>query len=115
MWRRLEIWLVLLLGLAVGIAVWAGKRSGGGTPDFDVRASAFLSGPRGSSASYEVLARLGLPVERRRTPLFDLARDARHRPAVLVVLDPPLDLAAAELAQVEHHEHGRAEIGRAHV
>jgi hypothetical protein len=100
MWRRLEIWLVLLLGLAVGIAAWAGKRSGGGTPDFDFRASAFLSGPRGSSASYEVLARLRMPVERRRTPLFDLARDERHRPAVLVVLDPPVDLAAAELAQV---------------
>jgi len=100
MLRRLEIWLVLLLALAVGVAVWAGNRSGGGTPDFDFRASAFLSGPRGSSATYEVLARLRIPVERRRTPLFDLERDARHRPAVLVVLDPPLELAAAELAQV---------------
>src|SRR2546422_8014015 len=84
----------------MGVAVWAGNRSGGGTPDFDFRASAFLSGPRGSSATYEVLARLRIPVERRRTPLFDLERDARHSPAVLVVLDPPLDLAAAELAQV---------------
>src|SRR2546422_124975 len=100
MLRRLEIWLVLLLALAMGVAVWAGNRSGGGTPDFDFRASAFLSGPRGSSATYEVLARLRIPVERRRTPLFDLERDARHRPAVLVVFDPPLDLAAAELAQV---------------
>src|SRR2546425_10329704 len=70
------------------------------SPDFDFRASAFLSGPRGSSATYEVLARLRIPVERRRTPLFDLERDARHRPAVLVVLDPPLELAPAELAQV---------------
>src|SRR2546425_2914179 len=50
------------------------------SPDFDFRASAFLSGPRGSSATYEVLARLRIPVERRRTPLFDLERDARHRP-----------------------------------
>jgi uncharacterized protein DUF4350 len=106
MLRRLEIWLVLLLALAVGVAVWAGRRSGGGTPDFDFRASAFLSGPRGSSAVYEVLARLRVPVERRRTPLFALERDARHRPAVLVVLDPPLDLAAAELAQVARFVRG---------
>jgi len=98
--RRLEVGLVLLLALAVTIAVWAGKRSGGGTQDFDFRASAFLSGPRGSRALYDVLVRLRIPVERRRTPLFDLARDPRHRPAVLAVLDPPLDLEAAELAQV---------------
>src|SRR3989475_10686909 len=100
MLRRLEIWLVLLLALAVGVAVWAGNRSGGGAPDFDFRASAVLSGPRGSSATYEVLARLRIPVERRRTPLFDLERDARPRPAVLVVLDPPPERAPAELAQV---------------
>ncbi len=98
--RRLEVGLVLLLALAVAFAVWAGKRSGGGTPDFDFRASAFLSGPRGSRALYDVLVRLRIPVERRRTPLFDLAQDPRHRPAVLAVLDPPLDLEAAELAQV---------------
>src|SRR6266571_3205464 len=75
--RRLEVGLVLLLALAVAFAVWAGKRSGGGTPDFDFRASAFLSGPRGSRALYDVLVRLRIPVERRRTPLFDLAQDAR--------------------------------------
>src|SRR6266571_5367266 len=98
--RRLEVGLVLLLALAVAFAVWAGKRSGGGTPDFDFRASAFLSGPRGSRALYDVLVRLRIPVERRRTPLFDLAQDPRHRPAVLAVLDPPLDLEAAERAQV---------------
>jgi len=102
--RRLEIGLVLALALAVAVAVWAGKRSAGGgggaTPDFDVRASSFLSGPRGSRALYEVFARLRIPVERRRRPLFDLEKDRRHRPAVLAVLDPPLGLEAAELAQV---------------
>ena len=101
MWRRLEVWLVLLLALAVGVAIWAGRRGGGrGVPTFDFRASAFLSGPQGSRAVYDVLARLRIPVERRRRPLFDLTRDARRRPAVLAVLDPPLDLEGAELAQV---------------
>jgi hypothetical protein len=100
--RRLEVWLVLLLALAVGIAIWAGTRSGGGraAPTFDFRASAFLRGPQGSRAVYDVLARLRIPVERRRRPLFDLERDLRRRPDRLVVLDPPLDLEGAELAAV---------------
>jgi uncharacterized protein DUF4350 len=98
--RRLEIWLVLLLTLAVGVALWAGRRGAAAAPDLDFRASAFLSGPRGSRGLYEVLLRLGVPVERRRRALFDLARDTRHRPAVLAVLDPPLELEDAELAQV---------------
>ncbi|HEX4600768.1 MAG TPA: DUF4350 domain-containing protein [Gemmatimonadales bacterium] len=98
--RRLELALALLLAVAVGVAAWAARRSGAATPDFDSRASTFLTGPRGSRALYDVLARLRIPVERRRTSLFDLERDVRHRPAVLAVLDPPLDLEAAELAQV---------------
>jgi hypothetical protein len=104
--RRLEFGLVLLLALAVGVAAWAARRSGGATPDFDNRASAFLTGPRGSRALYDVLARLRVPEERRRTSLFDLARDIRHRPAVLAVLDPPLDLEAAELTQVARFVRG---------
>jgi uncharacterized protein DUF4350 len=100
--RRLEVALVLLLGLSLGVAIWAG-RSGAGTGregDFDFRASTLLSGPGGSRALYDVLARLRIPTERRRTPLFDFASDSSHRPAVLVVLDPPFDLSGAELAQV---------------
>ena len=67
-----------------------------------MRASTLLSGPLGSRALYDVLVRLGIPVERRRTPLFDLGKsDARRAAtAVLVVLDPPQELLAAELAQV---------------
>ena len=102
--RRLEVALALLLGLALGAAIWAGRRGAGtgGGSDFDFRASTLLSGPGGSRALYDVLARLGVPVERRRTPLFDLASDSSRprRPAVLVVLDPPLELTGAELAQV---------------
>ncbi len=98
--RRLELGLALLLALAVGIATWAGGRGAGRTPDFDPRTSSFLGGPQGSRAVYDVLARLRIPVERRRTPLFDLDKDPRHRPAVLAALDPPLELETAELAQV---------------
>ncbi len=97
--RRLELGLVLLLALAITVAVVAGRRSAGSGPELDLRASTLLSGPLGSRALYDVL---GIPVERRRTPLFDLGKsDARRAPtAVLVVLDPPQELLAAELAQV---------------
>lgn len=98
--RRLELVLVLLLSVALALAIWAGRRGAGTEPDFDFRASTLVSGPEGSRALYDVLARLGVPVERWRTPLFDLASDSSHRPAVLAVLDPPLALTGAELAQV---------------
>jgi hypothetical protein len=62
--------------------------------------STFLSGPQGSKALYDVLVRLGRPVERRRTALFTLAEDTVRRPALLVVLNPPIHLQAAELEQV---------------
>src|SRR3989454_8706880 len=96
--RRAELALVALFSLAVAVAIFAGLRNavggaGGGTP------SAYLAGPDGAKGVYEVLQRLGCPLERRRTPLYDLAR-ARRPPALLVVLDPPDDLTAAELEQV---------------
>jgi len=96
--RRPEVALVALFSLAVAVAIIAGLRgplggADGGTP------SAFLAGPDGAQAVYEVLQRLRRPVERRRTPLYDLTR-GRRPPALLVVLDPPDDLAAAELDQV---------------
>lgn len=98
--RRLEIALVLVLVLALALAIWAGQRSAGVQPSFDFRASTLLSGPAGSRALYEVLIRLRIPTERRRRPLLDLLTDSGRRPAVLAVLDPPLDLEGAELAQV---------------
>jgi hypothetical protein len=98
--RRLEVALVLLLSVALALAIWAGRRGAGSEPDFDFRASTLVSGPDGSRAVYDVLARLGVPVERWRTPLFGLASDSSHPPAVLAVLDPPLALTGAELAQV---------------
>src|SRR2546426_11905361 len=96
--RRAELALVALFSLAVAVAIFAGLRNavggaGGGTP------SAYLAGPDGAKGVYEVLQRLGCPVERRRTPLYDLTR-VRRSPVLLVVLDPPDDLTAAELEQV---------------
>lgn len=96
---RLEIALVLLLGAAIAVALWAANRSPK-PPELDPRASTFLSGPQGSKALHEVLVRLGRPSERRRTALFTLAEDRARRPAILVVLDPPMSLQDAELEQV---------------
>lgn len=100
---RAELGLALLLALAVAVAVVAGRGSAGARERaraHDFRTSTFVSGPDGSKALYEALARLGRPVERRRRPLFDLARDSLRRPALLAVLDPPIRLQPAELDQV---------------
>src|SRR5439155_744560 len=64
------------------------------------------AGPGGSRATYDVLAGLGVPVERRRRPLFGLAREGARRPGLLVVLDPPLDLQAVEIAEVVRYVRG---------
>jgi hypothetical protein len=53
-----------------------------------------------------VLIRLGRPSERRRTALFNLAQDATHRPAILVVVNPPIPLQEAELQQVAEFVRG---------
>ncbi len=96
---RLELLVGALLALTVGIVLVFG-----GEPEressLDTRPSTLRSGPDGSKAVYDVLVRLGVSTERRRRPLFDLNRDPRHPPAVLAVLDPFLQLEAAELQQV---------------
>jgi len=96
--RRPELALVALFLVAVAVAIVAGLRNTLGGAEGGP-ASAFLTGPDGAKAVYDVLQRLGRPVGRRRTPLYDLTR-ARRPPALLVVLDPPDDLTAAELEQV---------------
>ena len=106
--RRPELALVALFALAVAAATVAGLRNAlsgaeGGTP------SAFLPGPDGAKAVYEVLQHLGRPVERRRTPLYDLTR-VRRPPALLVVIDPPDDLTAAELEQVVRYVRAGGEV-----
>src|SRR5713226_5220972 len=93
MFSRIELWLALLLAVAVSVAVFAGVRSPKPTPENELP-STFLAGPGGSKALYDVLVRLGQPVERRRAALFNLTRDARprHRPALLVLIGPSLQL-----------------------
>jgi hypothetical protein len=99
---RLEILLALLLAAAVGTAVLAAHRTPK-APPVDYRASTFLAGPRGSRALYDVLVQLGRPVQRRRTPLFGLDADTTRQPALLVVLNPLMDLQTGEIEQVVHY------------
>ena len=110
---RGEIGLVLLLVAALSFGVAAGRRRAA-PAQVDDRTSTLLAGPGGSKALYEVQARLGQPVERRRTPLFTLARDAARRPALLVVAAPPLPLSPGELDEVVRFvESGGAVFGAA--
>ncbi len=99
--RRVELLIALLLALTTAIGLLLGGPPERESP-LDTRASTFRSAPDGSKALYDVLVRLGIPVERRRTPLFDLGKSGARQaaPAVLVVLDPSQDLLAAELAKV---------------
>ena len=96
---RGELGLAALLAAGVTVAIVAGRRSGSPAREFEP-ASTFRAGPDGARGVYEVLARLGRPVARRRTPLFDLAKNVRLRPGLLVESDPPQELETAELAQV---------------
>ena len=96
---RLEMWLAALLAVAIGIAVWAAHRTPK-PPEEDDRASTLLSGPQGGRAVYDVLVRLGRPVQRRRAPLYGFTGDSTRRAALLLVLNPPMPLQPAELEQV---------------
>ena len=99
MWRRAEIWLGLIAVAAVTAGVLAGRRGPRFTPPNE-EPSTYLSGPGGSKGVYDVLARLGHPVERRRTALFGLAREGRPRPAELVVVAPQEPVYSAEMTAV---------------
>ena len=100
--HRAEIGLVLLVALALTIALLAGRRHPRAAQPYEP-ASTYRTGPTGGRAPYDVLARLGVPVERRRTALFDLARQVRRRPAVLAVVAPEQGLASAELEAVARY------------
>ena len=99
---RTEIGLALLLALGITIAVVAGERTGAPAAVFEP-ASSYASGPAGSRAPFEVLQHMGVKVERRRSPLFDLNEGGEHHPRVLVILDlepGELSLRSAEISQV---------------
>jgi hypothetical protein len=96
---RLEIRLAFLLAIAIGVAVWAAHRTPQ-PPAEDDRASTYLAGPQGSRAVYDVLVKLGRPVQRGRSPLYTFSADTSRRAALLVVLDPDMDLQDEEMGQV---------------
>jgi hypothetical protein len=97
---RAEIGLAALLTLALAIAAVAGRRQRVAPPSYDPRTSTYLDGPLGTKAVYDVLLALGRPVARRRAALFDLSAGSRRAPALVAVLDPPIDLQPAELDAV---------------
>ena len=105
MLSRLEVRVALLLALAIAIAVWAAHRTPK-PPKRDFRSSTLLAGPHGSRAIYDVLVRLGRPVQRRLTPLYNLNADSTRLPAILVELNPLQDLQPAEIEQVVRYVRG---------
>jgi len=100
--HRVEIGFALLLALALTVAFLAGRRQRGTVAVWEP-VSTYRTGPTGGRGAYDVLARLGVPVERRRTPLFDLARQPRRRPALLAVVSPEQWLAPAEREAVARY------------
>jgi len=100
--HRTEIGLVLLLAVAVTVALIAGSGRPHPTSTWEP-VSTYRTGPMGGRGPYDVLIRLGVPVERRRTALFDLARQVRRRPGVLAVVSPEEWLAPAELEAVARY------------
>jgi hypothetical protein len=99
---RAEIALAVLVAVGITVAVVAGERTGAPASAFEP-ASSFASGPAGSRAPFEVLQRVGVKVERRRSPLFDLNQSGVHHPRVLVILDlqpGEMALRSAEVSQV---------------
>ncbi|HKR55055.1 MAG TPA: DUF4350 domain-containing protein [Gemmatimonadales bacterium] len=99
---RAEIGLALLLALGITVAMVVGKKSGAPAAVYEP-ASTFASGPSGSRGPYEVLQELGVKVERRRIPLFDLNSETDHHPRILIILDleqPGLPLESSEIKQV---------------
>ena len=100
--NRTEIGLAVLLAVALIVAVLAGHRQRRAVSRWE-RVSTYTTGPTGGRGPYDVLARLGVPVERRRTPLFDIGRQARGRPAVLAARhDVPASVVAGELPVAVH-------------
>lgn len=94
------------LGIGVAVVVFG---SGPSKAANDPRTSSLVSGPSGSQALYEVLAELRVPVQRRRTTLFDIDRRP-ERIGRLAVLAPVVDLLPAELNSVVRFLRGGGDV-----
>lgn len=101
--HRTEILLAFLFAAAVTVALIAGARQQTRPTSTWEPVSTYRSGPMGGRAPYDVLARLGVPVERRRTALFDLSRQVGRRPALLAIVSPEQWLAPAEQEAVARY------------
>ena len=103
---RTDVLLGLTLGGALALGVAATLIVGGPqASNQDPRTSTLVPGPDGSQAVHETLAELGIPVQRRRTALFDLSERAGNVGA-LAVLAPPQNLLTDELAEVVRYVRG---------
>ena len=106
MLRRSEQALVIGAIGAVVLAAVAGVLTAPTRDLEDPRLSTYLAGPHGAKGLAQTLRRLGMTVEQRRHPYFDLAGDSAQPPrreAVLLAfldIDPP---TARELATVRDY------------
>src|SRR5437660_723672 len=106
MLRRSEQALVIGAIGAVVLAAVAGVLTAPTRDLEDPRLSTYLAGPHGAKGLAQTLRRLGMTVEQRRHPYFDLAGDSAQPPrreAVLLAfldIDPP---TAGELAAVRDY------------
>src|SRR5207302_2729430 len=99
---RTELAAVAVLTVALVAAVLLARATPKPTVENEP-ASTYRTGPGGAKAVYDVLARLHVPVERRRRPLFGLTRDERHRPGILAVVAVVEPLEPAELDQISSY------------
>lgn len=85
--RSRDFAVAALVAVALTAALLAGRAIGPARAQFDTRLSTYLSGPAGAKGLAATLRRLGVAVEQRRRPLFDLGDSTARRPEMLVLLD----------------------------
>ncbi len=98
MLRRVELWLMLAVTVAMFAAAMIGRRVAPSSSLLDERRSAELSGPFGAKGLAEALTRLGMVVELRHRPLFDWGSQdlVSQQAEFLALLDVSLPLTQEE-------------------
>lgn len=104
MLRPRDLALIGILVITFVIAVVLGRRAGGDVDLNDPRTSTLLAGPQGSLALARALERLGVVVEHRRRPLFDVAsRGGAGAGEVLALLNLTESPTGQELVAVSRY------------
>ncbi|MFQ6045896.1 MAG: DUF4350 domain-containing protein [Gemmatimonadales bacterium] len=102
--RRTELAVILALAVATVLAAVAGSRASPDESISDPRRSTEVHGPNGASAFARALEMLGVPVEKRRRPLFGIADSLSgggdEWVALLDVRYPPTGAEAEELVSL---------------